>query len=454
MKPIVTMALLSGLLAGCSVFKGGEGPRTATVGAREAVLGAEAQVEVDASLAGTPVVVPGPIANADWPQPGGNPAHSMTHVNLSASPARQWSVSIGSGSTGRGRLAAEPVIAGGRVYTIDTSATVRAFDANSGARLWEAQVRGEGATGDIVFGGGVSFDEGRVFVTNGAGYAAALDAATGAQQWIVRPGGPLRGAPTVAGGSVYVVSQDNQIYALNAANGQTQWNGIGAVELAGVFGAAAPAFAQSTIVTGFSSGELTAYRYENGQVVWQDALARTGVSTIVGNLSDIDGDPVIDNGRVFAVGQGGRMVAVELVSGQRAWEINIAGISTPWVAGDWVFVVTDRAELLAIARSSGRIRWKSQLQRFRSPERVGQPDRVTGIARVTPGSGPIFWRGPLLAGGNLVLASSTGQIVLVNPADGAVRGTITHTTPISLPPVVANGVMYVLDDQGMLTAYR
>lgn len=453
MKPIVTMVLLSGLIGGCSVFKGDGGPRTPTLGERQAVLSTEAQVEVDASLAGTPVLLPGPIANADWPQPGGNPAHSMTHVNLSASPVRQWSVSIGSGSTGRGRLAAEPVVAGGRVYTIDTSAVVRAFDANSGARIWESQVRGEQATGDILFGGGVTFDNGRVYATNGAGYTAALDATTGAQVWLVRPGGPLRGAPTVADGSVYVISQDNQIYALNADNGQTRWNGIGAVELAGVFGAAAPAYAQSTIVTGFSSGELTAYRYENGQVVWQDALARTGVSTIVGNLSDIDADPVIDNGRVFAVGQGGRMVAVELVSGQRAWEINIAGISSPWVSGEWVFVVTDRAELLAIARASGRIRWKAQLQRFRSPERRSAPDRL-GAVRVTQGSGPIFWRGPILAGGNLVLASSSGQIVLANPADGGVRGTINHAAGISLPPVVANGVMYVLDDNGMLTAYR
>ena len=146
-----------------------------------------------------------------------------------------------------------------------------------------------------------------------------------------------------------------------------RWQGAGSFELAGVFGSAAPAFAQSTLVAGFSSGELTAYRYENGNVVWQDALARTGISTSVGQLSDIDADPVIDNGRVFAIGQGGRMVAVELITGQRAWEINIGGLSTPWVAGDWVFVVTDRAQLLAVARSSGRIRWISQLPGFRRP---------------------------------------------------------------------------------------
>jgi outer membrane protein assembly factor BamB len=440
MKPIIVIGLMSSLLAGCGILNRGSGPRTPTIGNRTAVLTTEAVIEVDPALAASPVTVPAPVANADWPQPGGNPAKAMVHVNLGPAPARQWHVSIGTGSSPTARLASEPVVAGGRVYTIDTRAMVRAFDANTGAQVWETRVRGEGASGATLFGGGVSFDNGRLYVTNGAGDAAALDAATGAQQWQVRPGGPLRGAPTVAAGSVYVLSQDNQLYALNAENGRTQWTGTGAVELAGVFGTAAPAFAQSTVVAGFSSGELTAYRYENGQVVWQDALARTGVSTIVGNLSDIDADPVVDNGRVFAVGQGGRMVAVELITGQRAWELNIAGISTPWVAGDWVFVVTDRAQLLAVSRASGKVRWMTQLQRYRSP--------------TNERSGPVFWRGPVLAGGNLVLASSTGHIAFVNPVDGTLGRTVRQPVGISLPPVVANGVMYVLDDSGMLSAYR
>lgn len=452
MKRLFVSAVMIGLLAGCGMFRS-RTPVTPTVGDRVAVLGTESAIEVDPALAAVPVAVPGPVANSDWAQPGGNPAKSMVHVALGAAPVRAWSASIGPGSSSRARLAAEPVVADGKVFTIDTRAVVRAFNAQTGGQLWETQVRGEQASSETLFGGGVSYEGGRVYATNGSGYAAALDANSGAQQWIVRPGGPLRGAPTIAAGSVYVISQDNQIYALNAADGRRQWNGAAAVELAGVFGAAAPAFAQSTLVAGFSSGELTAYRYENGQVVWQDALARTGISTVVGNVSDIDADPVIDNGRVFAVGQGGRMVAVELITGQRAWELNISGISTPWVAGDWVFVVTDRAQLLAVSRASGRIRWMSQLERFRTPERRSDPDRA-GNVTVRPGQGPIFWRGPVLAGGRLVLASSTGQIVFVNPADGAVQQTIPGTTPISLPPVVAGGMMYVLDDNGQLTAYR
>jgi outer membrane protein assembly factor BamB len=131
-------------------------------------------------------------------------------------------------------------------------------------------------------------------------------------------------------------------------------------------------------VVGFSSGELTAYRYENGRVLWQDALSRTSISTTVSTISDIDANPVIDNGRVYAVGQGGRMVALELNSGQRIWEINVAGISTPWVVGDWVYVVTDQAQLLAIARATGKVKWITQLARWRDAEDKKGPLRWVG----------------------------------------------------------------------------
>ena len=438
MKRVVFALTAISLLGGCNLF-GGRGPTTPTVGERIPVLGREGQVEVDPALADVPVTVPGPFVNTDWAQPGGNASKSVGHVALGDSLSQAWSVSIGSGSGAQARLAAEPVVADGRVYTIDTRATVRAFSAENGGQIWSTQVRGENSPSETLFGGGVSFDNGRVYATNGAGDAAALDAATGAIVWMAKPGGPLRGAPTIANDNVYVISQDSSLYALDAANGETRWTGAGAFEQAGVFGTAAPAFSQSTVVAGFSSGELNAYRYENGQVVWQDALSRTGISTQVGTISDIDADPVIDQGRVFAVGQGGRMVAVELITGQRAWEINIAGISTPWVAGDWVFVVTDQAQLLAIARASGRIRWISQLQRYRDEE-----DR----------EGPIFWRGPVLAGNRLILTSSTGRIAYVSPVDGSVVGTQETRSASSFAPVVANNTLFVLDDSGRLTAWR
>ena len=267
----------------------------------------------------------------------------------------------------------------------------------------------------------------------------ALDAATGAKIWEAKPAGPLRGAPTLAFNSVYVMTQDNQIHALSAADGTPLWNESGAATQAGVFGVAAPAAGQGSIVAGYSSGELAAYRYENGRVLWADALARTSMSTEVGSLTDIDADPIIDAGRVYALGQGGRMAAYELVTGQRVWELNLAGISTPAVAGEWIFTLTNDARLLAIARSTGRVRWITQLPQFRDEE-----DR----------KGPIFWTGPVLAGDQLWVASSEGDLMRVSTGEGAVARFAELDADVSLPPIVADATLYLLDDSGTIHAYR
>src|SRR3546814_16113210 len=95
-------------------------------------------------------------------------------------------------------------------------------------------------------------------------------------------------------------------------------------------------------------------------------------------LSDIDASPAIDEGRVFAIGQGGRMAAVELATGQRVWEVNIAGISTPWAAGDWDFVVTSDARLLCLSRGTGKIRWATQLPAYKNEKKRTKQIRWSG----------------------------------------------------------------------------
>ncbi len=427
-------------LAGCGLFRGGNDDETPTIGNRTPILTSENDVVADPQIASVPVVVPAATVNASWVQPGGSASNALGHLALSGSPGRVWSASIGDAGGNRARLAAAPVVGNGRVYTIDTDAVIRAFDAQTGGQIWSTQLDTDIDGNAALFGGGVSISGDRLYATNGVGYAAAFNAADGSQIWKVRPGGPLRGAPTIANNNVYVLSQDNQIFALDPANGDTRWSVSGTLETSGVFGVAAPASAQGTMVAGFSSGELIAYRYENGRIVWQDALSRTSISTSVSTLSDIDASPVIDDGFVYAVGQGGRMAALQLTSGQRIWEINAGGLSTPWIAGDWMFVVTDEAKVMAVARANGRIRWIGQLPRYRDEE-----DR----------KGPIFWRGPVLAGGNLILVSSRGHLVFMDPASGAIRRMDEEAGDgFDLAPVVANNTLYLLDNDGRLTAWR
>ena len=104
MKRALIALTALGLLSGCGIFNGSERRNTPTVGTRIPVLATESRIEVDPTLAGVPVAVPGPALNANWPQPGGNPSHSMGHVALPTALQQAWSVSIGSGSSNKARL--------------------------------------------------------------------------------------------------------------------------------------------------------------------------------------------------------------------------------------------------------------------------------------------------------------------------------------------------------------
>ncbi len=438
---LVTTVALAASLTACAggLFGGGDKKKTPTLGERMPILSRiESGAKVDAELAGVAVALPAAQVNADWAQPGGSASKAAGHFALGATPQRAWSAQI-AGSSNRARLAASPVVGGGRLYAAGSDGAISAFDAATGARVWvyNADVASELRT--AAFGGGVSYAGDRVFATNGTGEVMALDAATGANLWKVKPAGPLRGAPTVDFGSVYVMTQDNQIVALDAASGKLQWQESAASTASGVLGVAAPAAGQGTVIAGYSSGELVAYRYENGRSLWADALARTNISTQVGSLTDIDADPIIDAGRVYALGQGGRMAAYELVTGQRIWELNLAGISTPALAGDWIFTLTDDARLLAIARASGKVRWISQLTQWRDAE-----DK----------EGPIFWQGPVLAGNSLWTVNSQGELWRVSPGEGSATLVTELGQPISLAPIVANQTLYILDDSGRITAFR
>jgi outer membrane protein assembly factor BamB len=424
-------------LSGCAVFKGHH-RKTPVLGERIPILAAESDVIADRTISEVQVVLPPAEANDSWAQPGGSASKAGANFALGASVSRAWMAQINGGSN-RQHLAAAPVVADGKLFVTDVDGVVHAFTTDGG-KLWTTAIaRGDKHSNAARFGGGVSYDAGSVYATDGLGDVVALNATTGAEVWRAKPGAPLRGAPTVSDNNVFVLSQDNQLYALGQADGKQSWTQSGSIESQGVFGVAAPASSQGTVVAGFSSGELNAYRYENGRTLWQDALSRSSVTTSVSSLADIDADPVIDRGVVYALGQGGRMVALEITTGQRLWEQNFAGLSTPAVVGEWVFIVTDDARLVCLARSTGKVRWISQLRHYRVEKKHKDP---------------ITWYGPVVAGGRLVLTNSLGEITFAAAETGAVGQVIETKTPFSLAPIVANSTLYTLDQKGRITAYR
>lgn len=436
--PLVALAATL-LLAGCGAGWLGGVDETRLPGERVPIMLMNEGIAADPRIANLNVVLPAPQRVADWPMPGGNAANAMHHLYLGDDLQLAWRANIGSGSGGASQLLARPVVSAGRVFSVDSQGQITALSASNGQRLWRVTPEGMRAS-DRLRSGGIAYADGRLLATTGAGDVLALDADDGSELWRRRLFSPIRTAPTSVGNRLLVTTSANQTFALDAATGDVLWQHVGFFEQAAILGGAAPAANQQLAVVAYSSGEVFALDLADGQPIWSDTVLRPRRTLAIGAISDITGSPVIDRDRVIVAGNGGEMGAFDLASGTRSWNLDVTSRHTPWIAGDFIYVLTDRNEVVAIARQGGLVRWVSPLERLRDPD--------------DPESTRIFWAGPVLAGDRLILAGSTGEAVTISPYTGEILGRLGLPGAVSLPPVVADGTLYLLTNGGELLAYR
>lgn len=430
--------LLASGAAGCDVLDIFKDKKTPLPGERISVLGIGATLDPDPKLTGVPVALPPPVANPEWPVPGGNPSHAMGHPALPEQLTRAWETGIGEGSSRYTKVLSQPVVARGRVFAMDGGTRVSALDASTGGRIWQVELKPEQERGNA-FGGGPCFWNDRLYVSTGYGQIVALDPADGKVIWRENVTAPVHAPPTVADGRVFAVSVENALDVLSAEDGRRLWTHHGIPETAGLLGGASPAVEGEIVVAAYSSGELFALRAENGRAVWSDNLAATRTMNAIAGLADIRGRPVIDRGRVYAISHSGRMAAIDLRTGDRVWEQQIASSHGPWVVGEYIFVLANDNQAVCLTRNDGHVRWVRQLRRFRD-----EKDR----------SGPIFWAGPVLGGNRLVLLSSAGEALSLSAQTGEPFGQQRISGAGYLGPVIANNALYLLTDDANLSAYR
>ncbi len=429
--------LLPVALGGCSSFDNWFGDtKKALPGKRVSVINPRRGLEVDGT--GAPVELPPPLENADWPQAGGTPSHAIGRPRAGDALAVVWKADIGEGGGYRQKITAQPVVAGGRVFTLDSDAVVTAFDAAAGGRLWRLDTRPDDNDSTNI-GGGIGVEGDTLYVGTGLAELLAIEAATGKIRWRKPLGVPARGAPTIADGRIFALTLDNQLHALAVADGRRLWNYQATVPEISLLGLPAPAVAEGLVVAGFGGGDLVALRAASGTVVWTDSLAAARGRNSLLDLSSVRGLPVVADGRVYAGSVGGLTVSLDVRTGRRLWEREAATSEMPWVAGNWLFLLATGGQLAAIGRADGRIAWVTELPQFENPEKKKDP---------------IHWIGPVLAGDRLIVGSSTALALFVNPATGAITGQRELSAAMSVPPSVAGGTVYLVTDDATLAALR
>lgn len=425
------------LLSGCGSWLGEE-EAPPLPGERVSILLYEGDLAPDPRISDQAVVLPPPYRNASWTQVGGGSLHAVGHVTGPTTLAKPaWRSSIGSGAGRYRPLMSEPVVARDKVFTMDSKYRVSAYDTAKGKRIWQIRLTVPDRDGET-FGGGIAYDLGRIYVSLGFGAVAAIDAEDGTVLWTKPMPAPVRAAPLVMEEQVFVVTVDNQLIAADAATGDRQWRHAGFAETTALLGSAAPAGLDGTVIVPYSSGEVFAIRAVNGRPTWSDNLAAVRRVDTASTLADIRALPVTDGNLVYAVSHSGRMVAIDLRTGARAWERNIGGVRTPWIAGNWIFVLNNAAQIVCLSRRDGRVRWIAQLDKYENPEKLADP---------------IHWIGPMAVGGQLLVIGGHGSGLAIDPSDGKVLDSFKVPGEV-MAAVVADGTLYLQTEGADLLAYR
>ncbi|HUA77424.1 MAG TPA: PQQ-binding-like beta-propeller repeat protein [Acetobacteraceae bacterium] len=429
-------ALLAPLaLAGCGDWFGSS--KKPLPGVRLDVLPPPRTLSVDTTNT-SPITLPPPQRNPDWPQVGGNVEHRMGSLAAGTSLQIAWRASIGEGASYRRMLTAQPIVAGGNVFTMDSAGVVRAFRLADGSQLWRFNTKAQKDRSQEL-GGGISYDSGALYAATGRAEVVAIDAAKGVLRWRQAIGQPARSAPTISGGTLYVPTIAAQLLALGTADGKQIWSYQGRGALVGLLGEPSPAIGNGLVIAGFASGELTALSLDSGTVQWSDNLGAVLGANSPADISAVHALPVVDGSEVYAISLGQLFVDEDIHSGRRVYYLEVAGSETPTVAGDWLFLLTADQRLAAIQRHVGLVRWITVMPRFTDPKHE---------------KGPILWQGPVLAGGRLLLTSDKGELAAIEPGSGKILERQRLPGPAAMAPVVADATVLVLLRDGTLTAWR
>jgi len=428
-------------VSACSAIPGfgGGGDETTDDKGRVAMVLKDEALEANPELATVPIILPSAETRENWPQAGATASKVTGHVKAGEALEIAWRRDAGRGSDRRAALPMAPVADSQAIYVFDSRQTIRAFDLETGDRLWTQQLESENRRDNTGIGGGFAVSGDRLIVTSGFGYVLALDTETGDRIWRQDMDVPMTGAPTIKDGRVFVTSNNNEVFSLSPETGRIEWSDKAIAESARVLGSPSPAAIEDLVVVPYSSGELIAYLATNGRRLWTDALSRPGRFTPISAINDIAARPILSQGLVIAANQSGVTVGIDGRSGNRVWAKPIGSTQAPALVGDFLFIAGVDGTLAALNATNGNVFWVTRLEQFKNPKKK---------------RGRITHAGPLVASDRIITISSQGRLVAHDPQNGEEIKSLDLRDEVFLEPIAVGDMIYVLTDDARLIAIR
>ncbi len=286
--------------------------------------------------------------------------------------------------------------------------------------------------------------------------------------------------PTVSGDGVYFSAGDG-VYALDAATGKQKWT---------------PFSIKTGVYTNIVAyNDMLLFGGSNGRLYVLDAKtgAPKGAPWVSKGFAGLEvGDFITDltvstaDDLIYFITNDQVLHAFSLVNGSRRWAVRMTGASirtsTPVVAGESLYIATG-SRLLNLRRNNGQVRWQINLPGDAVAMPAVDPDgncyvatsnrnvfaidiRGRGIWRTGAAVENEILAAPVYSDKLLFVGTTLGGVSAFDAATGSLAWNYTieptSSNPAAIPtitniaakPVVANGTLYILSDDGAVTAFR
>lgn len=346
----------------------------------------------------------------------------LTKIVTTVNVKKIWGANLG-GDAEFLRVALQPTGDVDYLFAASRVGNVYAYHPVSGKQLWRAKL-------DIELSAGPGYGEGHVIVAASDGELIALDAKTGAERWRKNIGGESLAKPAIAEGLVIVLTIDNRLRAFSVFDGKEKWSIEQKVPALTIRGSSNPAILGSSVIAGFDNGRVLSVNLLSGDIEWESLISPPSGRSDLERLADVDGGIAVVGQDIYAAGYHGSLAAIAAESGQPLWMRELS--SFDGVTADWdnVYTVSDEGEIVAMTRRAGTESWRQSSLLRREPTL------------------------PVAFGTTVASGDFEGYVHLFSNFDGApVARLRTGSQAVSTPPIVIADRLYVQTDAGKLIAY-
>ena len=350
------------------------------------------------------------------------PPTELQPVKAEIEPIEIWTRNVGDGVSEE-FLKLRPAYAGQRLFAAEREGEVSAYNLQDGNQLWSVRT-------ELDISGGPGVAEGHVLVGTSDGEVVAFEATRGAVKWRARLSSEVLAAPTGAQGIVVARTNDGKLFGLSLSDGKRLWVYDRSVPVLTLRGTSSPVVTGDLVIAGFDSGRLVALRLANGLPVWERRIAMARGRSELERLVDIDADPIVRDGVVYAVSFQGRVMALDLTTGDTIWQRDMSSHSGMGIGPNNVYVTDERSHVWALDRSNSGSLWRQQ--------------NLQGRNLTAPG----------VLSSVVVMADFEGYVHWLSVDDGRIMARTRVGAGVIAPPVVVDDQVYILDQDGEITAYR